>query len=117
MGGDGLCQFAELLRGEARIVCNGCHREGVDGSVAGNGEAGFAIRHHRVFFFASDAESELRKHANCGRVADAGQLRHGSDHDEILFDFRHTGVLGLDFEPLTDGDLDIANRFLTGRAL
>lgn len=110
-------QLTELLRCEAGVFRNARHGESVNGSVARNGEAHFAIRHHGMFTFSSDTKTNPGKDADCGRVADAGQLGHGSQGNNVLFHFGDAGLFRLDFQPFVDGDLDVLDGFFASRPL
>lgn len=104
----GAHQFAELFRGQTGVLGDAAHAEGVDGIVARDGQAHAPIGHDRVLAFVGDAKSQLGEYTHRNGAADAGQLGHGSDGDEVLFHFRHPGFLGLHLEPLLDGGLDVS---------
>ena len=80
--------------------------------MARDGQARIAVGHHGVLAFVRDAEAELGEDAHGGGAADARQLGHGSDDDDILLDFRDPGFLRLDLQPFPDGGLDILDGLL-----
>lgn len=74
-----LKQSAELVWGDARILRNGTHGEGVDGIVARNGESSFAVAHYDVATLPRYAVAQPLEHSDGVTLADAGELRHLRD--------------------------------------
>lgn len=70
-----------------------------------------------MFLFSSDTKTNPGKDADCGRVADAGQLERDSQGNNVLFHFGDAGLFRFDFKPFVDGDLDIFDGFFAIRAL
>ncbi len=109
--------LTKLLRSQARIFRDASHGEGVNGTVARDRKANLAIRHHGVLALAHDSKAKLGKDAHRGRVADAGQLGHGSESDDVFFHFGDSGFFRLDFEPFADGDLYVFDSLFPRGAL
>jgi len=110
-------QLTKLLWRETRVSNDAAHRKGVDRVVPGNGDDPHAIGHHNVLALAGDTKSRLLQRPNRVEVANAWDLRHGSDRNLDLSDLRTLDERTRDLEVLADGLLDVCECFLLGIAL
>jgi hypothetical protein len=105
--------LTKIVDRQAGILDDSAHRKGIHWTVARDRQCARTVRHDNVLALASDPEASLLERTHGVKVADAGELRHGSGSDLDLSDLSSFDLLHHHRKVLAQsvGDVDQGFRF------